>query len=166
MTTNPPLNIDDYFKSLKIVHLAFLAGQIMFCGIACFLVFPGNLPASVSDVRIFNLIVPFVAAAGVAASIYLFRNKLETVKGAANTDEKLTIYRAALIMKYALIEGPSLFAIVVFLLTGLMLPHLVVAGLLIAWFALQHPGRVKATDDLGLDETTLMEWERSNDARK
>lgn len=58
-------------------------------------------------------------------------------------------YQSATIVRLALLEGPSLFGIVGFLLTGNLI-FLGISGALIACFIYQRPTRQKIEDDLNL----------------
>jgi hypothetical protein len=140
----------NYFRSLRILHLAILAGQAMFCAVAALLVFSAGLEPSIDDSRLLNVLVPLIAVGAVAASMGLFRRRLEAAQS-AGPDQKLDLYRGALILRYAILEVPALLSIIMFMLTG-TIAYLAVAGMLIAWFALQRPGRARAMEDLRMDE--------------
>ena len=156
-----PASLDAYLKSLKILHLAFLAGQVMFAAIAAVLVFTNLFTPVTTEVAILRFIVPGIAIACIVVSQLIFTSRLAAAQVAAEPEEKLNIYRTALILKFALIEGPCLLSTIAFLLSGNYL-FLAISGLVIAWFAAQHPVRSKALAGMGLDEIGIMEWEQEN----
>jgi hypothetical protein len=70
--------------------------------------------------------------------------------------EKLTGYQAALIVRFALLEGPSLFAIVVFTLTNNWF-FLLISVCIIVYFITLRPGTEKVADDLQLNYDEKLE---------
>ena len=68
-----------------------------------------------------------------------------------NLSEKLIDYRSALIVRYALLEGPSFFAIVVYMFTGELM-FLGMAVLIILIFLFISPSVEKAGNDLELGQ--------------
>ena len=63
---------------------------------------------------------------------------MKTAKSRAGLSEKMEDYRSACIVKYALLEGPSLLAILSFLITG-DIPFLGMTGFIIAIFLTMKP---------------------------
>jgi hypothetical protein len=143
-----------YFTSLSILHIAFLVGQLIFAGVASFLVFSNAVPPSLEDSVALQVAAILLAIGGLVAGQMLYNKRVNEAQAAQTTDEKLATFRAVFIMKDALLEGPSIFALVIFLLTGKML-YLCVSGALILWFALQYPYRSKVLSELSLDELAL-----------
>jgi len=81
---------------------------------------------------------------------------LNALKDEPGLSKKLADYRSALIVRWALVEGPSFFAIVSYLLTGNYL-LLGFAIILIAIFILIMPSSSKLDSDLELS------WQDKND---
>ena len=63
---------------------------------------------------------------------------------------KLDAYRAALILRYALLEGPSMFAIVVYLVTGGII-FILLAALIVFYFVTIRPNKENVIKDLDLN---------------
>jgi hypothetical protein len=149
-----PNNTGSYFSSLAILHMAFLMGQLTFAGITSFLVFSHSVPPSLKDSLALRIGAILLAIVGLIASQILYSKRLSEAQAGESADEKLTSFRIAFIVKDALLEAPSIFAIVIFLLTGKGL-YLCVSGALIVWFALQYPYRSKVLSELNLDEVAM-----------
>ena len=112
------------------------------------------------DLReIFLVIVPLIVIGGFLSSRFIFKARLNTIKNQDNLIVKMTDYRGTLIIKYALLEGPSFFSIVVFLLTGDYL-FLGLSGLIIVYFFFIRPTSEAAVNDL---ELSIMEVQYIND---
>jgi hypothetical protein len=96
------------------------------------------------------LIVPVFAIAGIYGSQYLFKMKLNDIKNKTNLSEKLTDYKSACIIRWAILEAPSFLAIVAAIITGEVL-LLGIVAIIIAWFVAIRPGVQRAINELDLD---------------
>jgi hypothetical protein len=135
-------------KTITIIHLALLAGQVLF-GIVVFAIRPSHTEQQPSD-NVFKYLVPAMAVVMVgmvAKAIPL-----------PSLSAKMAAYQSALIVCYALLEAPSLFAITAYFLTGNVL-YLLVAALLIARFITIRPTVSKTEEDLKLNYEEKLELE-------
>jgi hypothetical protein len=117
--TPKPQTSKEYFNSLTILHSAMAIGQLLF-GLVIYFQF-SNSEATDEMNRInnvFRIMVPAFVIGGLFSSELLFRTLLKKVNQKTDLKERLIGYRSALIIKYALLEGPSLFAIIAFLVTS------------------------------------------------
>ena len=107
---------------------------------------------------IFIGITTVVAISGIFAGNMIFRKRLEQLIELKNLNEKLTGYQSALIVKYALIEGPAFFTVVAYLLTANVL-FPVIAVFLVVVMVLSAPRKDKLITDLNLSmkETSILE---------
>lgn len=145
----------ELFKSLQIIHLALLGGQIMFAGVAFFISqSQAQEQADKSFEMIMLLAVPMVAMAGVTASIFLTRAKLAALQAKEGLAIKMADYQGLTILRLALLEGPSLFALVALLLTANPLFLLFAAGLMV-YFATLRPSLARATAEMKLSAQEL-----------
>jgi hypothetical protein len=145
-----PRTMKEYFLALQIVYFALIAGQIVFSLLTFYLIRSGLFDDERTALRnIFIYIVPIFVVGGLFISHLMFKNFLNTARGKKNLYEKLTFYRFALIIRYALLEGPSFFAIVVYLLTGDYL-FLSMSGLIIIVFLTLKPTVERAVNDMEL----------------
>lgn len=143
----------DFFKSVQIIHLALITGVIILGIFAYSFHYIGIEMEGGKDLN-FDLIyvVPVFAIAGIIASNLVFKQKLKECIARPNLKEKLNCYRSALIIKFALIEGSSFFALVAFLLTGDLL-YLGFAAILVVVFITYIPSKEKSIVDLELNQT-------------
>jgi hypothetical protein len=79
----------------------------------------------------------------------LFKQLLGKIKNDASFEKKLEAYRSAMIIRYALLEGPSIFSTVAYLLSGNII-FLAFSGVMILAFLMNMPSRNKAAQDLNL----------------
>ena len=86
---------------------------------------------------------------------FLFKKKLAEARAAiTGAKEKMAIYRQACIIKWAMIEGASLFSIICFLLTR-NYAFLVLAAVLILLFAMMAPSKLKIIIQLQISEAEI-----------
>lgn len=153
------MNKGNGLKALNIIHKAMLIGQIIFSGICFYLGYSGMEAAATEALdKILQVVAIAAAAAGFFIGTYLFKNKLTAIKSmeTGSAAEKFNLYRAACILQWALLEGPSLFCIICFFLTG-NYAFLVLAGTLIILFAMMAPTKTKVAFQTGLTEEELDE---------
>lgn len=139
-----------YFKGLTIVYFALMAGQLVFLILALALVLSvklGNDGGELGDFLIY--IVPIFMVGGIIASTVMFKKSLSEAKNKNTLLEKMNFYRSALIVRYAPLEGVTMFAIVAYLLSGNLI-FLGVATLTILIFLIIKPSPEKAINDLEL----------------
>ena len=142
-----------YLKSLKIIHLALLAGQCMFLVVMVFLVVRNILPpVSPSLDKTFQVMALLVSFAAVFGSMRIFKKKLLTINTTAGSIAgKLAQYRTANILQWAMIEGATLFSIICFFLTS-NYSFAALAITLIVFFAMLMPAKIKIMLQLQLNE--------------
>lgn len=134
-------------KTLNIIHMALAAGQILFAAVT-FIIPKNPVKGPGNDTLIY--IAPVLAITCFIAGHILFLKLLSNIRKDTLLKAKLIAYQAATIIRLALLEGPSLFSIIGFLLTGKLI-FLVIAGALVAYFIYLRPSRQKIEDDLNLD---------------
>ncbi len=153
----------EYFRSLKILSVAMISGIAFFIGIALFLNFDGSFGKDSGDFKNSLLIVAAVFFIGsIAASFIFYRKKIEKLKLSENLIEKMSVYRSILIVKLALIEGPSFLGIVSYLLTSeIIFIFFGIAG--IVFFILAFPAKEKIKNDLELNPTECMKLDNPDE---
>ena len=137
-----------YLKTISIIHLALLAGQVMFAIITFIQVGKTQIDIKNSNDP-FLFAVPILAIGGFIASNLMFKQQLSSSLNKDTPNDKLMGYQTALIIRLALLEGPSLFGIVTYLITGNFL-FLIISGLLMLYFISIRPTKVKIENDLNL----------------
>lgn len=141
------VNPSTFVKTNTIIHLGLLMGQIVFA--ATTLLISKN-QAHTQNTDVFIYIAPALAITGFFTGHFLFRKLLGNIKGDSPLKAKLADYQSATIIRLASLEGPSLFAIVCFMLTGNMV-FLGISAAIILYFIYLRPTRQKIEDDLALD---------------
>ncbi|MEO7045268.1 MAG: hypothetical protein ABI091_08140 [Ferruginibacter sp.] len=139
-------------KALKILHNAFMIGLVLFAGVIYFLVYSGNA-ASIQELdKSFQVIAIILCAAGLYFSNTLFNKAIERIKNSTDTvPQKINLYRGAIIVKWALLEGPAILTIVAFFLTANN-AFIILAGIMICALYIAGPSKQRIMQQLQLDE--------------
>jgi hypothetical protein len=152
------LTSQTYFWILSIVHLVMLAGQIIFAGVAIFSNLNGTLEAMDSGLhQILQFIVPGFVLVGFFAGKMIMDSRLKSIKAKGSLRQRLAEYQGVLIVKYTLLEAPSLLGLMGYLLTGNLF-YLGFSGLVMLIFIMNKPSRDRIAIDLELnanDKETL-----------
>ena len=140
-------------KSIRILYLALLAGQVIFALIVTLLVETGLLSGGNSSLtQKMQIAIIVIAAGAIPASIFLFRKQLSDINSEEDLGKKLDKYRAVLIIRMALCEMPTLFAIIAYFLTHNR-SFLWMIILLIFNFIFIYPSRQKIINQLQLNSS-------------
>lgn len=153
-----------YFNSLKIIYLILLIGQLLFLAIVAFsgfnLLEEGDETSSLTN--IFKIVAAVLAIGGVSGGRMIFQMRVNIIKTKTDLIEKMNDYRSALIIKFALLEGPAFFGIIGYMLTGNNF-FLLVAGFLILVFALHYPMPDRTIKELELSSEEVERVENPNE---
>jgi len=148
-------------KTIPILHMGLLAGQVLFA-IVSFNISPPNTFYWINHNDPFVFVVPIIAIACYALGNFLFRQQIGAAIEKPTVQQKVAGYQTAMIIRFAMLEGASLFGIVSYLLTGNLL-LIGISGLLIVYFIILRPTRDKIETELNLDYQEKMELD-SDDA--
>ena len=145
-------------KALQIIHKAFMAGQILFASVCIYLIYSKLvLPAADELDKILQVVALIVTAGGIFAGMSLFKKKLMQIRETSNgAKEKFNLYRSACFVQWALLEGPSLFCIVCFFLTG-NYAFLALMVVVLFLFSMTAPSKIKVLLQLQISEAELDE---------
>ena len=141
----------EYFKILNVIYIAIIFSQVIFAGIIFIIIYMGLFSSFAPD-----LIIPFIIVAlfslvgGIVVGKIVFQNRLNIAKEKANLKDKMAEYRAAIVIRYAFLEGPTFFSLVSLLLTGYTL-FLIVPGIVITFFLTIRPTPDRAVMELELN---------------
>lgn len=155
-------NFKQYFSILRLLHLSMMAAVIIFGLITHFVLIPVQDFKPNDYAALFINIAAVYLAIAVALSYWLFGLRVQAAKQQNSLSDKLNTYRAATIIRFALIEGALLLTVVFYLLTG-NLVLLGIAGVGLVVLALLHPNPVKLKVDLDLSPTDLARLEDNAD---
>jgi hypothetical protein len=139
-------NFAQYLRALQIMFFALFAGSTIVLIMFYFMAPDGSESLSGDG---FIMYIPLVMLTLIAGAFYLGRNRIEAARQLRDLKQKMTAYRAALILRWALIEGSVLMTSVFFFLTR-DIQLLIVAGVGIVIFALFFPSRERIITDLEL----------------
>ncbi|HWB26150.1 MAG TPA: hypothetical protein VG738_11750 [Chitinophagaceae bacterium] len=114
-----PYSSAQYFRALSILCIALIAGVTLFSCISIFLFAMGKTQYALpGEAQVFAIVALSLACICLFAGITLYKKRMLEAKELSLLSEKLNAYRAALILFYALLEGPALFSVISFFETG------------------------------------------------
>src|SRR5271168_4082660 len=130
-------NRQTFVKMIAIIHAALLIGQVLF-GIVAF----AETKSTVFNLKLgsdpFFYIVPFLIVAGMLSGSFLFTQQISKLADKNSLNEKLAGYQKALIVRFAIAEGPSLLGIVGYMLSGNVI-YLILVGINVLYFIRIRP---------------------------
>lgn len=153
MITNQPQS--GYFKTLSILFYALLVGQVMFLLIVTGLTLGGIVEGYEALTKIFSFAVPAFLIAAVFFSNKIYKRRLLEIAANHSIADKLAQYRGLSIIRFAIIEGGVLFAIIAFFITSSKpLGLMAAAGIL--FFIMLRPTKEKIIQDLQLSGVDII----------
>ena len=144
ITSNPRM----FFKKIAIIHVAMLAGQVLFGAVVFFITLKPVFDTKPGNDPLFYM-APLMIVFGMVVGSFLYKQQVAKLADKPTLTEKLMGYQAALIIRFALAEGPALFSIVCFMLTGNLF-YLLCTGINVLYFIWIRPTKQKMEDDLKL----------------
>lgn len=135
-------------KPLAIIHLALMAGQIIFAAVCIALTGKTEIILNPAN-DLFFILVPALAVFGMTGSNLIFKKLLDQARQKSTDAAKIAGYRTALIVRYALLEAPSLVGIVAYFLTGNLF-YIFISGFIILFFLTFRPTKEKMEMDLSI----------------
>lgn len=143
-----PQTPQSYLRTISIIHIALFMGQLLF-GLVALIIMPQK-GINITNTRdVFLFVVPIMAIGAFAASIFLFKKNVDLAINKNSLKEKLMQYQTALIIRFSLLNGASLFGIVCYMQTGNLL-FIIISGLLALYFLSLRPTKDKIENDLNL----------------
>ncbi|MBW6492446.1 MAG: hypothetical protein K0B15_14780 [Lentimicrobium sp.] len=138
-------------KSLSVIFFALLSGQVLFALVSLALRSSG-FDLVHPEIRTWGfIIIPILVFSGFIASRFLSARLLEKARISEDMEEKYDHYKTALIIRLGLLETPSFFAIVAFLLTGERL-FLGFVGMILFYFITLFPSDTRIISELNAGE--------------
>jgi len=146
------MNVKQYFSFLSIIHMALIAGQLVFIAVVLFLLSSGAWEAIlVEETNLFLIIVAIATAGGFYLGNFIYGKQLESIKQLADFKEQLAKLKGIIIMRFALLEGPMFLSILFYLFTGSWY-FMVFAVLLVLLFLKLKPNKEQVISDLELSD--------------
>jgi hypothetical protein len=140
-------------KKLQTIYQAMLMAQVLFAGLAIFMRMQSVITNVTEDVsRILQVVAVVFAFSSVWAGMSVYRRRIAALKDQpAGAPQKINAYTSASLIKWAMTEGPCLFCIAGYLLTGNW-SFLALAAVLLFIFAGYAPQKSKVVAELGLTD--------------
>ncbi|MCU0353259.1 MAG: hypothetical protein MUD08_05895 [Cytophagales bacterium] len=155
MPQTQKITVKQYFLSQNMIYIALIVGQMLFAAVTVYLRSSGQMSNETGELTgLLQYLVPLVSVGGAAGGFQLFKIMLQAAKKQSGLSDKVSRYGTALIVRYALLEAPSLFSIVSYFLTGNYL-FLAIAGVIIVLFLFIRPTKEKLEQDLELNQSEL-----------
>lgn len=151
-------NLKPSFKIARLVHLALLAGQVLFAGVTLFI--NKNIKVDTSRDNQFLIIALILAIMGFFVGNLIYKQVVNVAAKKETFVEKMMAYQSALIIRYALLEGASLFCIVSYFLTSNFI-FLLISGAIIVYFIILRPKVDTIAEELNLTYEEKAELENS-----
>jgi hypothetical protein len=146
----------EYFRTNAILYWALILGVIMANAIIVFMFLNETIDNMFEEINFpIAAIALGITIVGIFLSRMLFRKKMEAIQALTKLAEKMSAYKAALIIKYALIEFPAFACLILFsfsyevLIIGVLL-------VIIGYYLSEKPSRQRCYTDLGLNESEKM----------
>ncbi|MFP4845677.1 hypothetical protein [Winogradskyella sp. PE311] len=148
-TTHKQQTTKSIIKTLTIFHYAYCIAILVFGIVALYIT--ENAVINFSDSEdIFFFLVPVFAITLAFLSHFIFQQNLKRVREKTTLQEKLVHYQTSRIIKYAMLEAPALFGVVIFIITSNQY-YLIIAAVLLAYLFLQRPTKEIVKQDLDLN---------------
>ncbi|MEL6651131.1 MAG: hypothetical protein AAFQ87_10050 [Bacteroidota bacterium] len=140
-----------YFSNLTILFYAMAGGQVIFAAVAFFLQSNGSMPQDDSLGNLMLMIVGALIISTQVGSRFVIGKRMQDVRKMPLV-QKTEQYRGVFIMRLALMEGPSLLAIVGYLITG-NIWLLVIGMAMLLFFLTYFPSPTKVSNELELESS-------------
>ncbi|MBK3519890.1 hypothetical protein [Carboxylicivirga marina] len=148
-------NSKQFFRTLNLIHLAMLTGQLLFITVALHLKFSANAINTQELSFPFSLVVPLLTGICIVISKVLYTLLTKQTQTLSDIKDKMKLYMTSCIIQLALLEGAALFSVVVFMMTG-EIYFLLFNLVLILFFWVAKPGREKAIIHLKLNNEEML----------
>ncbi len=122
----------DYFKTMKIIWLSFIASLTMVAGIV-YLVFIPQATSSPLEASVYYVIAVALATAGMIGSHFMYQIQVRSAAQLVNPvpERLMAHYQTAFLIKLAFLEAPGIFSAIAGFLTQQILFAALTAGILI-----------------------------------
>ncbi len=143
------------YKSLQVLFFALMAGQVAFLLVAYYLVSQGVFVAGMKQLE--NIMMPILIILSLVCMISgnkIFKRKQQQLGNIPSLSSRFSEYRSACLVRWALLEGCCLFAVICFMLTSNNL-FILIAALLLFIFGASAPVKNKVAADMGISTDEL-----------
>lgn len=144
----------EYLRALKILHNMLAIGQALLLIIFFMLKATGDIPDNTGVQAVLIYLVPILTVAAFFGSVFRFKKAVNGLKQKSSLKDKLNGYRAAFIVRDAMLEAPSLLSIIAYLLTHQPF-FLAISVFIISTFFVIRPTKEKIIEDLELSSAAV-----------
>ncbi len=148
------MKVNDQFKMVQIIFFALLSGQLVFLLIAVLLVQSGEISTNDNLFLILLIVDLMIVFPSLTVGPMFYRNFINKAKSGLSVEEKFNLYRQGIIIKLALVEAPTIFSIVGYLLTGSFVFLIIAVGVLVLFF-FHKPTIEKFAEDFNIPLSEL-----------
>ena len=149
-------------KSLQRIHTAMLSGMVLFCIVSAVVHLSGRLNANPNLNKILQVVVLAVSFVCIKTGLTVFNRKLQLIPAEMPLLDKISLYRTAALIKWALMEIPVLLSVACFMITR-NYAFIVLAFVLMLLFAFQGPLRQKIMLELQINHAELSALETNSE---
>jgi hypothetical protein len=144
-------NIKQTIRGIQFLYSAILGGSSFFLLVSIFL--SGSLgPFTTLDkqsVMILLAVASIAGISGIYAGLVVFRARVKDIQR-LGLPEKLEVYKSAMILRVAMLEGATFFFIVIYLISGSFIA-LVEGAVFIALMGIYFPTVMRISQEIGQD---------------
>ena len=150
MNNSDALRLEKFTKELSTLHWALVGGLFSIIAVILAFVFQEYIFdfSNSRDMYIYMCII--LAIGGINIGKYIYKKRVSEAKEMETLDEKLAGYRAAYVLRSALIEGPALISVVIGM-DSENLVYIFIAIILLGYLFLQKVTKNRIVEELGLD---------------
>lgn len=154
----------EIIRSMRIVHAALCVGVFLMAFVIFILIQSGVQKINSDSFSGSRANIPFFISLAIAAAFFvmariMFRKKLQSIiSSSKSVAGKLNDYRVVLIRYLALCEGPALFSVIIFFVSGDYRLY-IITGIMLASMLWMAPSVKRIINDLQLSWTEQQEIE-------
>jgi protein-S-isoprenylcysteine O-methyltransferase Ste14 len=133
-------------KTMQVIHGALFLGILLFGAVAYFI---AEVPTESVDNSMFTYVWLGLTIPALVAVFYFYNNRRSAWEHLSSQGAKEQAYQTRMILIYALIEGPSLFGIVLYVLSADLM-YLTAVAIFLLIFIRLRPTAQSFQGDLGI----------------
>lgn len=133
------MNLEEEKRSLKILHLALCFGALLLIILLHFFLKNIDLSTTSNPLSMIEMLAICLASINLVLANFLFKRKTESIASGKLASENIAQWRAAYILKWALLEGAILFNAQIYFFIGSNAILAIVALLLLLLLYISKP---------------------------
>lgn len=149
-----------FMRILNAIYMVLLMSMMVFGSFTLFSTVSWDIDFPSSE-DVFLIIVPIMFFIGIVLGRILYKKRLDNLANVNVLKDKLQGLKTALIIKFALVEGPFLIGLVAAFLTSNIF-YMMSSGTLVMYFLTLKPTKSKIIKDLDLDNELIHQFNDDN----